>query len=133
MTLQRYPLILSGAPAAAALFAVVLLHAAPVKGEALADFYTGKTVRIIVGYAPGGGYDIYARTLARHMQRHIPGNPSLVVQNMPGAGSLRSANFIYNVAPKDGTAMAAFARGIAIDPLMGETKGIEFEPVKFNW
>ena len=66
---------------------------------------------IYVGFAPGGGYDLYARTLARHMQRYIPGNPAVVVQNMPGAGSMRSANFIYNVAPKDGTAVATFARG----------------------
>src|SRR5262249_4411548 len=103
------------------------------KSEPVAEFFAGKTVRIYVGYAPGGGYDVYARTLARHMQRHIPGNPTLVVQNMPGAGGLRVANFIYNAAPKDGTAIATFARGIPSDPGRGKGKGVEFEATKFNW
>jgi tripartite-type tricarboxylate transporter receptor subunit TctC len=116
-----------------ATYAVLLVPGSPTQAQSVADFYAGKTVLIYVGFAPGGGYDLYARTLARHMQRYIPGNPSLVVQNMPGAGSMRSANFIYNVAPKDGTAVATFARGIPIDPVMGQAAGVEFEAVKFNW
>src|SRR5258708_31551150 len=74
--------------------------------DAIADFYSGKTVQVLIGFSPGGGYDIYARTLARFMGRHIPGNPRLVPQNMPGAGSLKAANYLYNVAAKDGTALA---------------------------
>jgi tripartite-type tricarboxylate transporter receptor subunit TctC len=113
-----------------ATYAVLLVPGAPTQAQSVADFYAGKTVRIYVGFAPGGGYDLYARTLARHMQRYIPGNPSLVVQNMPGAGSMRSANFIYNVAPKDGTRSRpsrAASRSIR------QAAGVEFEAVKFNW
>ncbi len=101
--------------------------------DAISDFYTGKTVRIVVGYSPGGGYDLYARTFAKYYARYIPGNPTVVIQNMPGAGSLRAANFIYSAAPKDGTHIATFARGVPIDPLLGQTKGVEYEAVKYNW
>ena len=87
---------------------------------------------MIVGYSVGGGYDTYARVVARHMGRHIPGNPSIVVQNMPGAGSMRAANNIYNVAPKDGTAIGMFGRGIAVEPLIG-TSPAQFDATKFLW
>src|ERR1700742_5154773 len=87
--------------------------------QPVADFYRGKTVTLTVGYSAGGGYDTYARILARHMGRHIPGNPTIVVQNAPGAGSMRAANSLYNVAPKDGTAFGIFGRGIALEPLIG--------------
>jgi tripartite-type tricarboxylate transporter receptor subunit TctC len=87
---------------------------------------------MIVGYSPGATYDIYTRTFARHLGRHLPGNPSVVVQNMAGAGSLRSANFIYNQAPKDGTTIGMFARGLAMQPLLDMT-GIQYEAHKFNW
>ncbi|MCC6888500.1 MAG: hypothetical protein IT536_08210 [Hyphomicrobiales bacterium] len=120
-------------PALCGSAAIILAAAQPATSQPAADFFAGKTVRIYVGYGPGGGYDIYARTLARHMQRHIPGRPTLVVQNMPGAGSLRAANFIYGAAPKDGTAIATFGRGIPIDPVLGQTSGVEFDAVKFNW
>src|SRR5215204_1482752 len=113
---------------------VALLSAgAPARAEAVSDFYMGKTVNLVIGYAPGGGYDLYARTLARHMARHIPGNPSIVVQNMPGAGSLKAANFLYTIAPKDGTTFGGFSRGAPIDPLLGRGDGIQYEPEKFNW
>jgi hypothetical protein len=79
--------------------------------QAVADFYRGKTVRIIVGAAPGGGFDTYARAVARHIGRHIPGNPSVIVENMPGAGSLIAANHVYNVAPKDGTVIGHILGG----------------------
>jgi tripartite-type tricarboxylate transporter receptor subunit TctC len=101
--------------------------------DPVADFYAGKTVKILVGFGPGGGYDLYARTLARHLGRHIPGNPSILVQNMPGAGSLKVVNYLYGVAPKDGTALGTFARGIAVEPLLGHSDGIQFEAPKFNW
>ncbi|MEA3026467.1 MAG: hypothetical protein QOF91_1752, partial [Alphaproteobacteria bacterium] len=92
----------------------VLALALPARAQAPAEFYRGKTVTLTVGYSTGGGYDIYARTLARHMSKHIPGNPTIVVQNAPGAGSMRAANMIYNVVPKDGTAFGMFGRGIAL-------------------
>ena len=95
------------------LAAVVIIAAAliPAGAQPVADFYAGKTVRILVGFGPGGGYDLYARTLARHLGRHVPGEPAVVVQNMPGAGSLKAVNWLYNAAPRDGTALATFARG----------------------
>ncbi len=77
----------------------------------VADFYKGKTMTVIVGYTAGGGYDLYARALARHMGRHLPGNPNFIVQNLTGAGSLNAANNIYNVAPKDGTVFGTFGAG----------------------
>ena len=99
---------------------------------AIADFYRGRSITLIVGYSVGGGYDTYARILARHMAKHIAGNPTIVVQNMPGAGSLKAANYIYNVAPKDGTAMGTFGRGIAMEPLIG-TSPAQFDATKFLW
>src|SRR5204863_18809 len=78
------------------------------RADDVTEFYKGKRINLIVSYGPGGGYDVYARVLAHHMSKYIPGNPSIVVQNMPGAGSLRGTNFLYNVAPKDGTAFGTF-------------------------
>ena len=96
------------------------LFAPSAKADPVADFYRGKTVTLVVGYGPGGGYDVYARLVGRHLGRHIPGNPTVVVQNMPGAGSLRSVNWLNNLAPRDGTAIAHFARNM---PLMGMLGG----------
>src|SRR5262245_4999631 len=84
---------------------IVSLLDGSARAEPVADFYRGKTLTMLIGYTSGGGYDLYARVLSRHMGRHIPGNPSIVPQNMPGAGSLRVANFLYNAAPKDGTSI----------------------------
>lgn len=100
--------------------------------NAVAEFYRGKTVTLTVGYSSGGGYDTYARILARHLGKHIPGNPQIVVQNAPGAGSMRAANTLYNVAPKDGTAIGMFGRGIALEPLIGSSPA-QFEAQKFLW
>jgi tripartite-type tricarboxylate transporter receptor subunit TctC len=100
------------------------------------EFYKGKTITIVVGSASGGGYDTYARFLARHWPDYIPGKPNVVVQNMPGAGSLKAANYIYNVAPKDGTAVAAVQQGILFEPLfktMGSGKEAKFDPTKLGW
>jgi len=102
------------------------------RADAVSDFYRGKTVTIIVGYSAGGGYDIYARALARHMGKHLPGNPSFIVQNTTGAGSLNAANHIYNVSAKDGTVFGTFARGLAIEPLIGTAK-VQFDATKFTW
>src|SRR5579862_5268269 len=98
----------------------------------VASFYKGRTITLDIGYSAGGGYDIYARVLARHLGDHIPGNPTVIPQNMPGAGSLKAANYLYNIAPKDGTVLATFARGMAMEPLL-DTQGIEFDAQKLTW
>jgi len=95
-----------------------------------ADFYAGKTIEFDVGADVGGGYDIYARTLARHMGSHIPGNPTIVVKNMPGAGSGRTAVFISNVAPKDGGTLGALMPGAIIGPLLDDKPETQFDPTK---
>jgi len=100
------------------------------------DFYKGKTITIVVGSSSGGGYDTYARFLARSWPKYIPGNPNVVVENMPGAGSLKATNYIYNVAPKDGTMVGAVQQGILFEPLfktMGSGKEAKFDPMKLGW
>ncbi|MDB5594230.1 MAG: tripartite tricarboxylate transporter family receptor [Hyphomicrobiales bacterium] len=87
---------------------------------------------IVVGYPPGAAYDVYARALSRHMGKHLAGSPTISVQNMPGAGSLAAANFLYNTAPKDGSVIGMFSRGVAVQPLF-DPDGIRFDPLKFNW
>ncbi len=101
--------------------------------EPVADFYRSKQISVIVGYGPGGGYDLYGRLVARHITRHMPGNPNAIVQNMPGAGSLRAANYIYNTAPRDGTAFGIFARNIPLMGLAGHNPSVQFDARKFNW
>jgi tripartite-type tricarboxylate transporter receptor subunit TctC len=101
----------------AGLIAAVLL--APAAASA-ADAFAGKNIDLLIGAPPGGGYDIYARTLARHVGRHIPGQPTIVAKNMPGAGSARAAGFISSIAPKDGTAIAAIMPGAVMGPLLDE-------------
>jgi tripartite-type tricarboxylate transporter receptor subunit TctC len=98
----------------------------------VAAFYKGKTIRLIVGIGVGSGYDINARLLARHMSRHIPGNPQIIVQNQPGAGSLTMTNQLYAAGPFDGTAMGATFNGLPTTPLLQPT-GARFEAVKINW
>jgi tripartite-type tricarboxylate transporter receptor subunit TctC len=121
-------------PQPAAISALLMLAAAgQAAADPIADFYAGKSVQLVIGYAPGGGYDVYARTLARHMGRHIPGNPSIVVQNMPGAGSIKAANYLYNIAPKDGTAFGGFSRGAFLDPLLGRTDGVQYAAARYGW
>ena len=100
--------------------------------ESVESFYAGKTVRLLIGFGSGGGYDVYGRTLARYLGRHIPGNPTIVPQNMAGAGSLRAAGYIYNVAPKDGTVIGTVSRGIAADSLLG-AEARQFDSRKFTW
>jgi tripartite-type tricarboxylate transporter receptor subunit TctC len=106
---------------------------APPASAAVADFYHGRTVQVVVGFTAGGGYDLYARTLARHIGKHIPGTPAVVIQNMPGAGSLKAANYLYNVAPKDGTVLGIFDRGLPMERLLGRTEGVRFDATKFTW
>lgn len=90
-----------------------------VHADEIGDFYKGKTVEVYVGFTAGGGYDIYARLIANHIGKHIPGNPEVIVKNMPGAGSVALANWFYGVAPRDGTVFGTIARGVPLDPLFG--------------
>jgi tripartite-type tricarboxylate transporter receptor subunit TctC len=104
-----------------------------VRADAVADFYRGRTINLVVGYGPGGGYDLCARLVARHLGAHIPGNPAVVVQNMPGAGSLRATNFLFTVAPNDGTTIGAFARDMPLLAILGTNSAVRFDPRKFVW
>ncbi len=106
--------------------------AQPAAADAVADFYKGKRISLIIGFPPGGGYNAYARTVGAYISNHIPGNPRIVVKNMPGASSLRAANYIYNAAPRDGTAMGAFSAGSLFAPLFGNKKA-RFKTDKFTW
>jgi len=95
-------------------------------------FYKGKTIRIIVGFTAGGGFDVYSRTIARHMARFIPGHPTIIVENMPGAGSLISANYLYKIAKPDGLSMGHFIGGLFLSQVLGQ-KGVEFDARKFEF
>jgi tripartite-type tricarboxylate transporter receptor subunit TctC len=106
--------------------------AATVSAQSPADFYKGRTIELYIGYSVGGGYDLYARMLAKHMSKHIPGNPTIVPKNMEGAGSLRLTNWIYNVGAKDGTVFGIIGRGTPFDPVLGN-KAAPFDGTKFSW
>jgi len=105
---------------------------APALAQAPADFYKGKTVDMVIGFSVGGGYDVYARTVARFMGEHIPGKPRIVPKNMTGAGSRVAANFVYNVAPKDGTVIATADQSMPLEQAVGDA-GITFDTRKFTW
>jgi tripartite-type tricarboxylate transporter receptor subunit TctC len=111
---------------------VVFLFLGNTLAQTKQEFYQGKTVRIIVGAAAGGGYDTYSRTIARHIGKHIPGNPTFVVENMPGAGFLISANHMYKIAKPDGLTIGHFIGGLFLQQLLGKA-GIEFEAAKFEY
>jgi tripartite-type tricarboxylate transporter receptor subunit TctC len=115
-------------------FAVLLgvLAATPALADQVSDFYRGRTVNLTAGFNPGGGADTYARLVARHLGRHIPGNPTVIVRNMQGAGSVIAANHLYNVAAKDGSELGLFAGNIVIDPIIGGTQH-KYEARRFNW
>jgi len=107
--------------------------AAPTRAQEDANaFYAGKTINIVVGFGPGGGYDLYARLLARFLGNHIPGHPSVVVQNMEGAGGVRAANHVYATAPRDGTVIAGVNQGATMFQQLGG-KGAQYDPSRFNW
>jgi tripartite-type tricarboxylate transporter receptor subunit TctC len=119
------------APVLLATLFVVAGDAHPAKAQSVEEFYKGKTVNVVIGFSVGGGYDLYARHLARHMGKHIPGHPNVVPQNMPGAGSLKAANYVYTAAPKDGTYFGTFARTTGINPLLDS--GAKFDSREFGW
>jgi tripartite-type tricarboxylate transporter receptor subunit TctC len=100
--------------------------------DSVSDFYAHHTIIISVGFAPGGGYDAYARLLSRHFSAHMPGRPTVVVQNAPGGAGLTLANSLYNIGPKDGTTFGTFDRLIPLDPLLDGTQS-HFDPSKFSW
>ncbi len=101
-------------------------------GQSVEEFYEGKRIKIVSSSEPGGGYDTYARTVARHIGRHIPGNPKLLVQNMPGAGGVVAANWLYNVGAQDGTIIGSVQRAVPFVPIFGK-KGPKYDPAKFHW
>ena len=105
---------------------------APARADAVGDFYKGKQISLVIGFAPGAGYDTYGRLFARHYPAQMPGNPAVVVQNMPGAGSLKAANHLYNLAAKDGSVLGSFASSTAFEPLFGG-EGAQFDTAKFTW
>jgi tripartite-type tricarboxylate transporter receptor subunit TctC len=113
----------------AALLAVVC---APIAAQAAPDFYAGKTVRLIIGLGTGGGYDLWGRTVAHFIGRHLPGNPTVIAQNMEGAGSYRAASYLQSVAPRDGTVFGLIARDAALGPITG-APGAQFDPPSMTW
>ena len=116
----------------AAAGALLTLGPTPAAAQSSAEPYAGKTVRMIIGFGPGGGYDNWARAIARHIGKHLPGKPDVISQNMPGAGSYVAASYLYKIAPKDGTVIGAIARDAALGPLSG-APGAQFDPLKLSW
>jgi len=116
------PIVLSASLAASTAFAAI--------PAAAQDFFAGRSIELLIGAPPGGGYDIYGRVVARHIGRHIPGNPNIVPKNMPGAGSARAAGFIANVAPKDGTVIANIMPGAVMDPMLDPKTEKLFDPTQ---
>jgi tripartite-type tricarboxylate transporter receptor subunit TctC len=110
-------------------FAIIVT---PARADDVADFYRGKRIILLVGYGTGGGYDLYARMLGRFLGEHVPGKPTIVAQNMPGAGSRGAANWLYKVAPKDGTVIATLSQTTPTDQALGQA-GVQFDVRKFNW
>ena len=110
----------------------LLAGAAPATADPVSDFYAGKTVSIVVPLAPGGSYSLFAQLLQQHLPRHIPGNPTVVVQHMPGAGGVTAANWLYSVAPKVGTALATFNSAASTYAVLNPEK-IKFDPLQFTW
>ncbi len=110
-------------------FSLMVAAAAPL---ARAEAPAAKPVQMIIGFGPGGGYDLWGRTVARYLGRHLPGHPTVIAQNMPGAGSYTAASYLFNIAPRDGTVLGIIARDAALGPLSGAT-GARFDPTKLSW
>ncbi|HKN10292.1 MAG TPA: hypothetical protein VJ376_12540, partial [Pseudomonadota bacterium] len=115
------------------IFAILLaLMTTGTRADAVADFYKGKEIKLIISTTVGGGYDIYARIVARHLAEHIAGNPAIVPQNMPGAGGIAAANYMYNLAPRDGTVVCLLQNTVALEPFYAN-KQAQFDAAKFSW
>src|SRR5215468_7982447 len=121
-----------GAFACSVAIAATLWPPTAIHADTVEEFYRGKQVVLLVASGVGGGYDTYARAFARHVGRHIPGNPAIIPKNLPAAGGLAAANTLYSVSPKDGLTIAALTNGVAMDPLFGNP-GARFDALKFNW
>jgi tripartite-type tricarboxylate transporter receptor subunit TctC len=112
--------------------ALAVFQALPAAADPVADFYRGKTISLYIGFTQGGGYDVYARAVARFMAKHIPGNPTIVPRQMPGVGSLLAANNVYNIAPKDGTVLATIDQAAPVNEFVGD-QAVRFRSDKFSW
>ena len=112
--------------------AASLLSASTAQPQSLEDFYRGKQLSMVIGYPTGGSNDIYARAVARHIGKHIPGNPSVIPRNMPGGGSLIAANHVFNIAPKDGTVLSLIAPTIPLEERLG-APNVRLKVTQFNW
>ena len=117
--------IVLGAMLGALTLTPALLQPAAVRADPIADFYHGKTIYMIIGYGAGGGYDLYGRVAAEFFGRHIPGNPTIVPQNMPGAGSFKAAQYLYSAAPRDGTYLGSVAQSVALDTAMADNPALD--------
>ena len=109
----------------------IVVGTTPSNADPIEDFYRGKTLRMLIGYGPGGGYDLYARLVAEFLPKHLPGNPTIVPQNMPGAGSFAAAKFISEAAPKDGTVLGTLAQTLALDSIVNSTNSVDV--TKFSY
>lgn len=119
---------LVGVLAAGAIWLTAL--SSPTDAQSVADFYRGRNLTLVIGFSAGGGYDLYARILARHLGKHIPGQPNIVPQNREGAGSERAALYLYNAAPKDGSVIGTFSRGMTVAPLLAKSP---FNATRLSW
>ena len=112
---------------------LVTLAATPAFADPVADFYKGKQIKMIIRSNVGGGYDLYARVLGQYIGKHIPGKPTVIPVNMPGGGGIKAANYVANVAPKDGTILTIASQGLAVDQALGISNGLEADLREFNW
>src|SRR5438552_437117 len=117
----------------AVLFVAVLIHPVVANADAVADFYKGKQIRFVIRTTPGGDYDQYSRLLARFMGKYIPGNPGLIPTNMPGGGGITAANYMAQVAPRDGTVIGIVSQGLAADQALGMSPQLKADMREFNW
>ena len=132
--LGRRELMLTGAAAGAnALQPTSSAMFSPAMAQENSGYYAGKRINVIVGYGTGGGFDVYARQVAKFLSRHVPGNPSATVQNMPGAGSLLAVNYLYNLAPKDGATIAHFGRNMILLGVLKDNPNVKFDTGKLTW
>jgi tripartite-type tricarboxylate transporter receptor subunit TctC len=125
------PQIAKSAPWAV-LAALSVAAAGPARAETPEQFFSHKTVNIVIGYTPGGSYDLYGRLISRHLGKYIPGQPTVVAQNMPGAGSLKAANYVYEVAPKDGTTLGVIVESAALEQAI-DNPGVHYDASKFSY
>lgn len=114
-------------------FALTISAGAVMSPAAAADFYAGKTIDFVVGFGSGGGYDIYGRTVTRHIVNYIPGKPTIIVKNMPGAGAMKAADYLFNLAPKDGTTFGIISPGSILEPLFNSKDSVRYNPLKLSY